>query len=80
MSAIQLSRYVGPEQVLTAAGLPEGLDALIVTRAQRQRLKESGQGRVVFIARDEMRASNFADACRFSPEVLPPAAPLRFIA
>jgi transcription-repair coupling factor (superfamily II helicase) len=65
MSAIQLSRYIGPEHELTAAGLPEGLDALIVTRAQRQRLKESGQGRVVFIARDEMRASNFADACRF---------------
>jgi len=39
MSAIQLNRYAGAEHDLTAAGLPEGLDALIVTRALRQRLK-----------------------------------------
>jgi len=71
MSAIQLNRYAGPEHDLTAAGLPEGLDALIVTRALRQRLKNEGQGRVVFVARDEMRASNFADACKFFAPDLP---------
>jgi len=71
MSAIQLNRYAGPEHDLTAAGLPEGLDALIVTRALRQRLKNEGQGRVVFVARDDMRASNFADACKFFAPDLP---------
>lgn len=71
MSAIQLNRYSGPEPELTAAGLPEGLDALMVTRALRQRIKSSGQGRVVFVARDEMRASNFHDACRFFAPDLP---------
>ena len=71
MSAIQLNRYAGAEHDLTAAGLPEGLDALIVTRALRQRLKNEGQGRVVFVARDEMRASNFADACKFFAPDLP---------
>jgi len=71
MSAIQLNRYAGAEHDLTAAGLPEGLDALIVTRALRQRLKNEGQGRVVFVARDEMRARNFADACKFFAPDLP---------
>lgn len=53
-----------------AAGLPEGLDALIVTRALRRRVEKLGQGRVVFVARDEMRAANFADAARFfAPDI-----------
>jgi len=56
MSAIQLNRYAGAEHDLTAAGLPEGLDALIVTRALRQRLKN-----------DEFRLET-----SFAPQVLVP--------
>ena len=67
---LQLHRYAGPEPDLMAAGLPEGLDALIVTRALRRRLMEMGQGRIVFVARDEMRAANFADAAKFfAPDI-----------
>ena len=62
---LQLHRYAGPEPEIMAAGLPEGLDALIVTRALKRREKELGQGRVVFVARDEMRAQNFADSAKF---------------
>lgn len=62
---IQLSRYVGPDPKLTAAGLPEGADALVVTRAA---VKTSG--RVLFVARDDARASAFTSACRFfQPDV-----------
>ena len=71
MSAIQLNRYVGPELSLTAAGLADGLDALVLSRALRQRLKATKEGRVVFIARDEIRARNFADSCRFFAPDLP---------
>ncbi|MGB3456679.1 MAG: transcription-repair coupling factor [Litorimonas sp.] len=62
---IQLSRYVGPDLSLTAAGLPEGPDALVVTRAA---VKTSG--RVLFVARDDARAAAFTSACRFfQPDV-----------
>lgn len=62
---IQLSRYVGPDHRLTAAGLPEGADALIVTRAA---VKTSG--RVLFVAQDDARAASFTSACRFfQPDV-----------
>lgn len=62
---IQLSRYVGPDLRLTAAGLPEGADALVVTRAA---VKTSG--RVLFVARDDARAAAFTSACRFfQPDV-----------
>ncbi|MEM7730190.1 MAG: DEAD/DEAH box helicase, partial [Pseudomonadota bacterium] len=57
---IQLSRYVGPDLSLTAAGLPEGADALVVTKAA---VKTSG--RVLFVARDDARAASFTSACRF---------------
>ena len=67
---LQLHRYAGTEPEIMAAGLPEGLDALIVTRALKRRLKEFGQGRIVFVARDEMRAQNFADSARFfAPDI-----------
>lgn len=62
---IQLSRYVGPDLRLTAAGLPEGADALAVTRAA---VKTSG--RMLFVARDDSRAAAFTAACRFfQPDV-----------
>ena len=62
---IQLSRYVGPDLRLTAAGLPEGADALIVTKAV---VKTSG--RILFVARDDARAASFTAACRFfQPDV-----------
>lgn len=63
---IQLDRYCGPEGSLHAAGLPEGADALVVTKAVRKR-----GGRVMFIARDDSRASSFAAACRFFAPDLP---------
>lgn len=63
---IQLSRYVGPDPRLTAAGLPEGADALVVTRAA---VKTSG--RVLFIARDDARAASFTSACRFFEPGIP---------
>ncbi|MGB6231378.1 MAG: transcription-repair coupling factor [Litorimonas sp.] len=62
---IQLSRYVGPDPDLIAAGLPEGADALVVTRAAVRT-----SGRVVFVARDDARAAAFTQACRFfQPDV-----------
>lgn len=63
---IQLSRYVGPDPRLTAAGLPEGADALVVTRAA---VKTSG--RVLFVARDDARAASFTAACRFFQPDIP---------
>lgn len=63
---IQLSRYIGPEPRLTAAGLPEGADALVVTRAAAKTQK-----RVLFIARDDARAATFTAACRFFQPDIP---------
>ncbi|WP_371398533.1 transcription-repair coupling factor [Algimonas porphyrae] len=63
---IQLSRYIGPDHRLTAAGLPEGADALVVTRAAAQI-----SGRVLFIARDDARAASFTAACRFFQSDIP---------
>ncbi|MEM9600842.1 MAG: DEAD/DEAH box helicase, partial [Pseudomonadota bacterium] len=60
-----LSRYTGSDLRLTAAGLPEGADALVVTRAA---VKTSG--RILFVARDDARAASFTSACRFyQPDV-----------
>jgi len=50
---IQLNRYCGDELTLSAAGVPDGVDALIVTRAARQRYKAGKSGRVMFVARDD---------------------------
>ena len=62
---LQLQRYVSDEAVLTAAGLPEGMDALIFTRAIKRR-KSAG----LFVARDDSRASSFIAACRFfAPDI-----------
>ena len=62
---IQLNRYVSREPELIAAGLPEGADALVFTKAVRQR-----SGRTMFIARDDTRASGFIAACRFfAPDI-----------
>lgn len=62
---IQLSRYVGPDKQLIAAGLAEGADALIVTKTAVRT-----SGRVLFIARDDARAASFTSACRFfQPDV-----------
>ena len=62
---IQLNRYVSREPELIAAGLPEGADALVFTKAVRQR-----SGRAMFIARDDTRASGFIAACRFfAPDI-----------
>ena len=62
---IQLNRYASHELGLIAAGLPEGADALVFTKAVRQR-----QGRAMFIARDDTRASSFMAACRFfAPDI-----------
>ena len=62
---LQLQRYVSAEPKLTAAGLPEGLDAHIFTRAVRKRGSVS-----LFIARDDSRASSFMAACRFfAPDI-----------
>lgn len=63
---IQLNRYTGPEKSLTAAGLPEGADALVFCKAVKQR-----GGRGVFIARDDTRAASFTAACRyFAPDIV----------
>ena len=63
---IQLNRYTGPEKSLTAAGLPEGADALVFCKAVKQR-----GGRGVFIARDDTRAASFTAACRyFAPDMV----------
>jgi len=71
MSAIQLNRYVSPELDLMAAGIPDGVDALVVTRALKLRIKNGQGARAIFIARDESRAANFISACRFfAPEIL----------
>lgn len=62
---IQLNRYSGREPELTAAGLPEGADALVFTQAIRRR-----GTRGMFIARDDSRASAFISACRFfAPDI-----------
>lgn len=62
---IQLNRYASRELDLIAAGLPEGADALVFTKAVRQR-----SGRAMFIARDDTRASGFIAACRFfAPDI-----------
>lgn len=62
---IQLNRYASRELDLIAAGLPEGADALVFTKAVRQR-----SGRAMFIARDDTRASSFIAACRFfAPDI-----------
>ena len=62
---IQLNRYASRELDLIAAGLPEGADALVFTKAVRQR-----NGRAMFIARDDTRASGFMAACRFfAPDI-----------
>ena len=63
---LQLSRYTGPDLRLTAAGLPEGADALVVTRAAAK-----VQGRVLFVARDDARAASFTAACRFFNPTIP---------
>jgi transcription-repair coupling factor (superfamily II helicase) len=63
---IQLMRYTGPDLDLLAAGLPEGADALIVTRAAAKQ-----EGRVLFIARDDARAASFTAACRFFDPTIP---------
>lgn len=63
---IQLNRYKSAEKSLTAAGLPEGADALVFCKAIKQR-----GGRGVFIARDDTRASAFVAACRyFAPDIV----------
>ena len=63
---IQLARYVGAELSLTAAGLPEGADALVFTQAVRRM-----GSRALFIARDDTRAASFIAACRFfAPDIL----------
>lgn len=62
---IQLSRYTGPDPQLNATGLPEGADALVLTRAAA---KEGGK--TVFVARDDARAASFTKACRFfAPDI-----------
>ena len=63
---IQLDRYCSPEQELTAAGLPEGADALVFTKAIRKR-----GGRGLFVARDDSRAAGFKAACQFFAPDLP---------
>ena len=67
---IQLNRYASRELDLIAAGLPEGADALVFTKAVRQR-----SGRAMFIARDDTRASGFIAACRFFAPDIPGAVP-----
>ncbi|MEP1230216.1 MAG: transcription-repair coupling factor, partial [Litorimonas sp.] len=63
---IQLARYIGAESSLTAAGLPEGADALVFTQA----VKRLGK-RALFIARDDTRAASFIAACRFfAPDIM----------
>ena len=62
---IQLNRYVSSELELLAAGLPEGADALVFTKAISKRA-----GRGLFIARDDSRAASFISACRFfAPDI-----------
>lgn len=70
MAAIQLNRYVSAERDLLAAGIPDGVDALVVTRAVRLRQKKGESARAIFVARDEGRAANFIAACRFfAPDI-----------
>ena len=58
-------RYSGDAPELVAAGLPEGADALVLSRAVRMR-----GGRALFVARDDARASAFRQQCRFfAPDI-----------
>jgi len=62
---LQLQRYISAEKHLIAAGLPEGLDAEIFTRAVRKSKQPA-----LFVARDDSRASAFSAACRFfAPDI-----------
>jgi len=62
---IQFQRYCGAEPDLLVTGLPEGADAMITTRA----VQKSG-GRLLFVARDDSRASAFIAACQFfAPDI-----------
>jgi len=62
---IQLNRYAGNEPSILAAGLPEGADALIFTKAARKFNNIS-----MFIARDDRRADTFLSACQFyAPDI-----------
>ena len=62
---IQFNRYAGNEPSIVAAGLPDGADALIFTKAARKFNSIS-----VFIARDDRRAASFFAACQFyAPDI-----------
>ncbi len=62
---IQLQRYCGSEKDLIVSGVPDGVDALVFTRA----VKRTGQ-QAVFVARDDSRAAAFAKACAFfAPDI-----------
>ena len=62
---IQFNRYAGDEPSIVAAGLPDGADALIFTKAARKFDNIS-----VFIARDDRRAASFFSACQFyAPDI-----------
>ena len=62
---IQLNRYAGNEPSILAAGLPEGADALIFTKAARKFNNIS-----MFVARDDRRADTFLSACQFyAPDI-----------
>ena len=63
---IQLQRYCGSEPDLIISGVPDGVDALVFTRA----VKKLGR-RALFVARDDGRAAAFAKACAFFAPDLP---------
>ncbi len=62
---IPLQRYCGSEADLIVSGVPEGVDAWVLTRAA----KKLGQ-RILFIARDDGRSAAIFKSCQFfAPDI-----------
>ena len=62
---LQMQRYAGPEPLLHAGGMPEGLDAYLCGQALKRNVRESNGTTLLFIARDDARAVAFKNACQY---------------
>lgn len=66
----QLEEILAPNQRLTVAGTPEGLDALVIADLARRLKAASGAPVLVHIARDDARMASLADELGFfAPDV-----------
>ncbi|MEP6341937.1 MAG: transcription-repair coupling factor [Maricaulaceae bacterium] len=62
---LQMQRYAGPEPLLHAGGMPEGLDAYLCGQALKRNVREGNGATLLFIARDDSRAVAFKNACQY---------------